>query len=97
MTVNKSRSGTIIHDQAKRRSVLEEELLQLYLRLNGYFVTGFIVHSSIHGRNKTEVDALAVRFPYNAEPERGLGPSPLLEPSATLLDLLICEVKSRGH
>ena len=40
---------------------------------------------------------LAVRFPYNAEPECGIGPSALLEPSDTHLDVLICEVKSRGQ
>jgi len=82
-------------DLDKRRSEVQERLLHLYLRLNGYFVTGFIIHSPIHGRNVAEIDALAVRHPYNREPEREIGPSQFLEPSSELTDLLICEVKSR--
>jgi hypothetical protein len=63
------------------------------IRLNGYFVSGFIVHSPEHGRNITQVDALAVRHKFNREPNRGIGPSPFLKPKGT--DLLVCEVKSR--
>ena len=80
--------------QQKIKSRVQEDLLSLYLRLNGYFVTGFIVHSPILGRNKAEIDALAVRFPLNQEPERQVITSQYLEPSDQLLDLLICEVKS---
>jgi len=29
---------------------VEERLLTLYLRLNGYFVSGFIVHSPVPGQ-----------------------------------------------
>ncbi len=81
----------------KKRSRLQENLLNLYLRLNGYFVTGFIVHSPEYGRNRAEIDALAIRHPYNDEPERLIRPSPYLEPSTEFIDLLICEVKSRGQ
>lgn len=84
-------------DQQKARSGLQEDLLSLYLRLNGYFVTGFIVHSSTHGRNSVEIDALAVRFPHNREPERQIVNSGYLDPSPEQIDLLICEVKSRGQ
>jgi hypothetical protein len=79
----------------KERSKLQEELLGLYLRLNGFFVTGFIVHSAVPGRVSTEVDVLAVRFPHNKQPEREVGPDPLLECSDDRTDLLICEVKGR--
>lgn len=81
----------------KKRSRLQENLLNLYLRLNGYFVTGFIAHSPEWGDNRTEIDALAVRHPHNDEPERLIKPSPYLETSTEHVDLLICEVKSRGQ
>ena len=73
------------------RSDVQENLFSLYLRLNGYFVTGFIVHAD--QGNKTEMDALAVRFPYHHEPEREIGHSPVLDTSDSLLDFLVCEVK----
>ena len=73
------------------RSDIQENLFGLYLRLNGYFVSGFIAHAS-HG-NMTEIDNLAVRFPYHQEPERELNTSPVLETSDTHLDFLVCEVK----
>lgn len=82
---------------AKSKSRVQEELLSLYLRLNGFFVTGFIVHSPIHGQNVAEIDVLAVRFPYNKEPERQVEPDPLIEVSDQLVDVVICEVKSRGQ
>ncbi len=82
---------------AKWKSQVQEELLSLYLRLNGFFITGFIVHSPIHGQNVTEIDMLAVRFPYNKEPERQVQSDPLLETSDQLVDLVICEVKSSGQ
>ena len=79
----------------RERSRLQEDLLKLYLRLNGFFVTGFIVHSSEFGRNRAEIDVLAVRHPYHQEPERLI--RPYLEPLSGCTDLLICEVKSRGQ
>ena len=71
--------------------------MSLYLRLNGFFVTGFIVHSPLHGQNRVELDALALRLPYNCEPERQIGPDPVLELSEKYTDLAICEVKSKGQ
>jgi hypothetical protein len=73
------------------KSDIQENLFSLYLRLNGYFVTGFIVHAGLG--NKTEMDALAVRFPHHREPEREIGYCPMLDPSDSLLDFLVCEVK----
>jgi hypothetical protein len=76
-------------------SQIQEQLATLYLRLNGYFVSGFIAHAPHEGArtNRTQVDALAVRFPYNSEPERGVTPSEYLQTSTNLTDILICEVK----
>jgi hypothetical protein len=76
---------------------VQEALVTLYLRLNGYFTSGFIVHSPVPGRNRAEVDTLAVRFPGNAEPERGVGVAEELRPSTTLIDVVLGEVKSRGQ
>lgn len=78
-------------------STLQEELVALYLRLNGYFVSGFIAHSPTHGRNRTELDALAVRFPFSCEPERQMQPDPVLQVSDSRIDLVLGEVKSRGQ
>jgi len=79
------------------KAEVQEALVTLYLRLNGYFTSGFIVHSPIPGRNQGEVDTLAVRFPGNAEPERGVGVAAELRPSTTLIDVVLGEVKSRGQ
>lgn len=73
-----------------------ELLATLYLRLNGYFTSGFIVHSPQKGKNRTEVDVLGVRFPRNAEPEREVTAANELDPSKSLIDVVIAEVKSKG-
>ena len=51
----------------------------------------------IHGRNRTEVDIIAVRFPHNAEPVRGVGTDGELGTSKEVVDFVIGEVKSRGQ
>lgn len=79
------------------RSQLQEQVVSLYLRLNGFFVTGFIVHSPLHSQNRAELDALALRLPFNAEPERQIGCDPILDLSEKYTDLAVCEVKSRGQ
>lgn len=83
------------------KSGFQEQLAGLYLRLNGYFVSGFIVHvpegvfskDGEHVGSLTEVDILAVRFPFNSEPEREVEPSPYLQIPPGCVDVLICEVK----
>ncbi len=82
-------------DDNKIRSLIQEDVARLYLRLNGFFVTGFISHSPTHGRILTEIDALGVRLPYSSEPEREVGPHDLLGLSGKFTELAICEVKSR--
>ena len=82
-------------------SDFQEQLCALYLRLNGYFVSGFIVHAAegeLNDRgeprkNKSEIDLLAIRFPYNAEPEREVGCSQFLMTCADRIDIVIGEVK----
>ena len=76
---------------------VQEHLVMLYLRLNGYFTTGFIVHSPEKGRNRTEIDVLGVRFPYDTEPEREVTVAGELSPSASTTDVVLVEVKSKGR
>lgn len=81
---------------SKEKSLIQEQLVKLYLRLNGYFSTGFIIHSSEKGNINTEIDLLAVRFPKNSEPEREISQDHVLFTSSRYIDFLICEVKSHG-
>jgi len=76
-------------------SDLREQLLRLYLRLNGFFTSGFIDHSPEPRKNTTEVDTLAVRFPYNAEPERRVKVDPWLDLSQEHIEFAICEAKTQ--
>lgn len=77
------------------KNELEESLIALYLRLNGYFTSGFIIHSSHKGDIKSEVDIVATRFPLNREPKRGVKPCPSLSVPENLIDFIIGEVKNR--
>jgi hypothetical protein len=76
---------------------VQEALVALYLRLNGYFTTGFIVQSAIPGRVTTELDILAVRLPHNAEPERVIEGAAELDRWRGGIDFIIGEVKSHGE
>lgn len=79
------------------KAEVQEALVTLYLRLNGYFTSGFIVHSPVQHENRTELDVLAVRFPNNAEPARGVAGAPELDRWDDGVDFIIGEVKSRGQ
>ncbi len=73
------------------RSDVQETLVHLYLRLNGYFVSGYIVHAPQGAR--TELDVLAVRFPRHEEPEREILCSAHLAIPADRIDFVVGEVK----
>lgn len=79
------------------KAEVQEAVVTIYLRLNGYFTSGFIVHSDVPWENRTELDVLAIRFPHNAEPVRGVNPDPALEPWDDGIDFIIGEVKSHGQ
>jgi hypothetical protein len=79
------------------KAEVQEALVTLYLRLNGYFTTGFIVQSSTYGQVTTELDVLALRLPHNAEPERVIGVAPELDRWDHGIDFIIAEVKSHGE
>lgn len=77
-----------------KKPQVNEALATLYLRLNGYFTTGLIIHSPEWGRNLTEVDCLAIRHPDHSQPERGVESSSFLAIRPGEVDLIVCEVKS---
>lgn len=76
-----------------RKADVQETLAALYLRLNGYFTTGLIVHSPTWGQSRTEIDCLAVRLPYHSQAERGLDTAKFLDTAEGTTDLVLCEVK----
>lgn len=77
-----------------RKSDVHEVLAMLYLRLNGYFTTGLILHSPEWGQARTEIDCLAIRHPYHCQSERGVETSDFLCTHDGEVDLILCEVKS---
>lgn len=81
----------------KTKSELQEQLTRIYLRLNGFFVTQLVVHSSEHGKIKTELDAVAIRMPFHNQPDRQVGFDPVLDLTESRIEVLICEVKSAGE
>lgn len=50
-----------------KKSEINEMLTALYLRLNGYFTTGLVVHSDEWGNVKTEADVVAIRMPHHSQ------------------------------
>ena len=78
----------------KLRSKILESLSTLYLRLNGYFTTGLVLHRSTKDLD-TELDIVAVRFPNHSQEETEHNSSPYLE-VPNHIDILIAEVKANG-
>lgn len=72
---------------------VDEILTQLYLRLNGYFTSGLILHSPTWGQNRTELDCLAIRLQYHRQQDRIIASSNFLNLNDGEIDLLFCEVK----
>ena len=73
------------------QSDVQETLVSLYLRLNGYFVNGYIVHAP-RGVS-TEMDVLALRFPRQQELEREVQACSRLAIPAERIDFIVGEVK----
>ncbi len=79
----------------KDKSTIQEQLATLYLRLNGYFTTGYIIHSD-EKKIEGELDILAVRFPLHKQDDTEHNSSEFLEISSNI-DIIIAEVKSKGQ
>lgn len=76
---------------------IQESLVSLYLRLNGYFTSGHIVHGTPQNlaiRERGETDVFAVRLPYSSEVETENPSSEYLQVKNGILDIVIGEVKS---
>jgi DNA-binding CsgD family transcriptional regulator len=73
---------------------IQEDLVRLFLRLNGYFATGLIIHSPILGDNKTELDIIGVRFPFHSQVDRTVECCTYLQIPDNTIDIIIGEVKS---
>ncbi len=79
---------------SKEKSNIQENLVKLYLRLNGYFTTGFIIHSSDNKIN-SEIDNISIRFPNHNQSDTEHNSSEYLGFSKNI-DIIISEVKSKG-
>ncbi|OIQ95993.1 hypothetical protein GALL_219900 [mine drainage metagenome] len=79
----------------KEKSTIQEQLATLYLRLNGYFTTGYIIHSD-EKKIEGELDILAVRFPLHKQDDTEHNSSEYLELPENI-DIIIAEVKSKGQ
>lgn len=79
---------------SKDKSILQERLVGLYLRLNGYFQTGYIPHSSHLGQIGTDCDRFAIRFPKHSQPEREIKNCPFLKIPENTIDIILAEVKN---
>jgi len=77
-----------------KRQDIQEDLVKLFLRLNGYFTTGLIIHSPTYGKNQTELDTIAIRFPFHNQADRTVPCSAYLQIPENTVDIIIGEVKS---
>ena len=76
---------------------VQESLVALYLRLNGFYTSGHILHASAENlaiREKGDIDVFAIRLPFSQEPETGVPPSQYLSIENGILEIIIGEVKS---
>ena len=72
---------------------LAEADTTLYLRLNGCFTSGVVLHSELKGLAKSDIDRVVVWHPFHDQSEREVDPDPFLE-LGTRRELLLCEIKS---
>lgn len=77
-------------DQSKSRA--QETLVKLFLRLNGYFTTGLIVHAP--NGNGPELDSIGVRFPFHDQKEREVNGCEKLNIPKKGIDIILAEVKN---
>ncbi|ABS12842.1 MULTISPECIES: hypothetical protein [Brucella/Ochrobactrum group] len=71
-----------------------EKLVGLYLRLNGYFLSKYIIHSPKSGTVRGEVDWLAFKGAHHSQSHVGDSGCDFLSLKEKHNDIIICEVKS---
>ncbi|MHA7111765.1 hypothetical protein ACRTDU_16655 [Sunxiuqinia elliptica] len=80
------------------KSQLQENICMLYLRLNGYLTNSLIIHSPSDSKsNRTDIDILGVRFPYNKQKDRGFDYDEKLEVNGECIEIIIGEVKGQDE
>jgi hypothetical protein len=77
-----------------KQSNVAEALAHLYLRLNGFLTTSLILQSEEYGKNRTDVDYIAVRFPRHLQDLPMAETSSFLAVVPDVVNVIICEVKS---
>lgn len=75
------------------RQRVQENLVALFLRLNGYFTTSLIIHSEKDSEVSGEIDIIGVRFPNHKQSDRNVKSDSKLEMPKDKIDIIICEVK----
>lgn len=83
-------------NETKKISEIQERIVALYLRLNGYFQSGLIIHSQKWGENYGEIDRLALRMKNHSQLERQTECDEILRLSDENIDFIIAEVKNSG-
>lgn len=79
------------------KSIIDEYLVNLYLRLNGYISTGLIVHTPTWGQTATDIDIIAIKHPHHQQNDREIQTSNFIQvPSdkQDKIDVIFCEVKN---
>lgn len=95
-TPSRKKLATTLRTMTKKeRSTIQENLAKLYLRLNGYLSSGFLIHTD-EKKIDGEVDLIAVRFPFHSQNYTEHNSSPYLE-TPEAVDFIIAEVKSHGQ
>jgi hypothetical protein len=77
------------------KSVIDEYLIDLYLRLNGYITTGLIIHSPKWGQTTTDIDKIAIKYPYHQQHERLIPSSEFMQSDIGKVDIVFCEIKNK--
>lgn len=78
----------------KKENLLLEDLARLYLRLNGFWVQNFIIHSNKQGSESSELDIIAIRLPFHNQNDRGVETSNYLEVSNNKIQIIIGDSKN---
>ncbi|HIF9067515.1 TPA: hypothetical protein ACX6QT_000008 [Photobacterium damselae] len=79
----------------REKPQIQEKLVKLFLRLNGFLSENFIIHAPLaRGNILSEVDLISIRLPYHSEDEREVTLSPLLHLDSPRIKIIIGEVKT---
>lgn len=75
------------------RHRIQENLVALFLRLNGYFTTSLIIHSEKEFQVSGEIDIVGIRFQNHKQTDRNINFFSNLDIPKDKIDIIIGEVK----